>query len=121
MVASPRGNDPGNRGKVRDGPRTEWTDQHHHEGVTMKKGMNPEAVQQMATQITSAGEDVSSKYEAAAGRVQELDWTGEDADRYRGEFTDQIGQLVQQVVQGAQDFADRATQNAQQQTETSSQ
>ncbi|EWS80875.1 hypothetical protein BF93_01190 [Brachybacterium phenoliresistens] len=87
----------------------------------MKKGMNPAAVQQMATQISTAGEDVRGKFDGANARIQELDWTGEDADRYRGEFADQIGQLVQQVVQGAQDFSDRAIQNAQQQTDTSSQ
>ncbi|MFC0675084.1 hypothetical protein [Brachybacterium hainanense] len=85
----------------------------------MKKGMNPGAVQQMASQTSAAGEDIRAKFDAALSRVEELDWTGDDADTFRGEFADSIGQLVQAVVQGTQDFADRANSNAQNQIETS--
>lgn len=86
----------------------------------MKKGMTPESVEQMGTQITDAGEKTQQIYTNVQGRVTDFDWTGEDRDRYVSDFEGQLGQLVQQVVQQAQEFAERAQQNAQQQREASS-
>ena len=86
---------------------------------TMKKGMTPEAVEQMGTQITEAGEQVQQIFTAVQGRVTEFDWTGEDRDRYIQEFESTVGQLVQQVQQQAQEFGDRARNNANQQRDAS--
>lgn len=85
----------------------------------MKKGMTPEAVEQMAQQITQAGESTQQIYQQISGRVTEFDWTGEDRDRYVSEFEGTVGQLVQQVVQQAGDFAERANRNAAEQREAS--
>ncbi|MBB5830856.1 hypothetical protein [Brachybacterium aquaticum] len=85
----------------------------------MKKGMTPEAVEQMGTQITEAGEQVQQIFTAVQGRVTEFDWTGEDRDRYIQEFESTVGQLVQQVQQQAQEFGDRARNNANQQRDAS--
>ena len=85
----------------------------------MKKGMTPEAVEQMGTQITEAGERVQQIFTAVQGRVTEFDWTGEDRDRYIQEFESTVGQLVQQVQQQAQEFGDRARNNANQQRDAS--
>ena len=85
----------------------------------MKKGMTPEVVEQMAEQIRGAGDDTNAAYTTVQGRVTDFDWTGEDRDRYVSDFDSSIGQLVQQVRQQAQDFADRAQRNAQEQREAS--
>lgn len=85
----------------------------------MKKGMTPEAVEQMAEQIRGAGDETNASYSTIQGRVTDFDWTGEDRDRYVSEFDSTIGQLVQQVMQQAGDFADRASRNAQEQRDAS--
>lgn len=85
----------------------------------MKKGMTPEAVEQMAELIRSAGEDANAAYTTIQGRVTDFDWTGEDRDRYISEFDSTIGQLVQQVKQQAESFAERASRNAAEQRDAS--
>lgn len=87
---------------------------------TMKKGMNPEAVEQMGSTAETAGDEVNTVYTTVQGRVTDFDWTGEDRDKYVSEFEGTLGGLVQQVVSQAQQFAERARQNAQQQREASS-
>ena len=86
----------------------------------MKKGMAPESVEQMGQQIQQVGEDAQRIFQQIADRVQSFDWTGEDRDRYVSEFSDALGQMVQQVVQQCGDFSNRASQNASQQREASS-
>ena len=85
----------------------------------MKKGMTPEAVESLAEQIRGAGDDANAAYTTIQGRIADFDWTGEDRDRYVAEFESTIGQLIQQVQQKANDFADRAKRNAQEQREAS--
>lgn len=86
----------------------------------MKKGMNPEAVDQVAAQLDEFAENVRNNFEVRRGYVTELDWTGEDRDQYISEFEDQVGQATQAVTQFAADLAERARQNAQHQRATSS-
>lgn len=86
----------------------------------MKKGMTPESVEQMGTQIIEAGEQAQQTYTQVQGRVTSLDWTGEDRDRYVSDFEGTLGALVQQIVQQAGEFQERATRNAAEQREASS-
>ena len=86
----------------------------------MKKGMTPEAVEQMAEQIRGAGDDTNAAYTTVQGRVTDFDWTGEDRDKYVSEFEGTLGGLVQDVVTQLGEFAERAKKNAQQQREASS-
>ena len=95
-------------------------DDNHDMEDAMKKGMTPESVEQMGTQITEAGEQARQFYTQAQSRVSELDWTGEDRDQYVSEFESELGQLVDQLVQRTTEFADRASQNANAQREASS-
>ena len=87
---------------------------------TMKKGMNPEAVQQLGTPGERAGEVGKTMYTTVQGRVTYFDWTGEDRDKYVSEFEGTLGGLVQDVVTQLGEFAERAKKNAQQQREASS-
>src|SRR5690606_3406812 len=86
----------------------------------MKKGMNPEAVRQMGTQIGDAGEAVKSAYTTVLGRVTDFDWTGEDRDRYVSEFEGTLGGLVDGIVQQLTEMGERAASNADQQESASS-
>lgn len=85
----------------------------------MKKGMTPESVEQMGNQIDEAGQETQQIFTQIQGRVTDFDWTGEDRDRYISEFEGNVGQMVQQVVQQATEFAERARRNATEQREAS--
>ncbi|MGP9682669.1 MULTISPECIES: hypothetical protein [unclassified Brachybacterium] len=78
----------------------------------MKKGMTPESVEQMGSQITEAGDQIQQIYTQIQARVAELDWTGEDRDRYVAEFDGDLGTQVQQAVTKTVDLAERAVRNA---------
>lgn len=95
-------------------------DFHYDMEDTMKKGMTPESVEQMAQQVQTAGEDAQQVFQQIASRVAEFDWTGEDRDRFVSEFTDALGQLAQQVASQCGDFSERGTRNAAQQRDASS-
>ena len=81
----------------------------------MKKGMNPEAVAQMGQQITQAGEDAMAVYTEVAGRVEGLDWTGEDRDAYLSDFNSTVQDLVKKLQSECAAFGERANTNADQQ------
>lgn len=85
----------------------------------MKKGMNPEAVEQLAGQVDSLIENMNSIYTGRLGYVTDLDWTGEDRDRYVPEFEDQVGNANRVVCEKLAEIAERLRSNAQHQRETS--
>nr|WP_245822866.1 hypothetical protein [Brachybacterium avium] len=87
---------------------------------TMKKGMNPEAVDQMSQQIQQAGDDALQAFQQVASRVEGFDWTGEDRDRFVGEFTGTLQDLAQRVKQSCDEFSERGKTNAAKQREASS-
>ncbi|MBP2408277.1 WXG100 family type VII secretion target [Brachybacterium fresconis] len=94
-------------------------DDNHDMEDTMKKGMNPEAVEQMGTRITEAGEQARQIYTQVQGRVSELDWTGEDRDQFVSEFESELGQMIDQLVQRTTELSDSASRNANAQREAS--
>lgn len=71
----------------------------------MKKGMNPEAVDQLAGQVDSLIENMETIYSGRLGYVTDLDWTGEDRDRYVPEFEEQVGTANKTVVQKLTELA----------------
>lgn len=86
----------------------------------MKKGMNPEAVDQMGQQIEQAGQDAMAAFNEIAGRVESFEWTGDDRDKFVGEFEGTMQQLATTVQQRCTELGERAKQNAAMQRETSS-
>ncbi|HIY24686.1 MAG TPA: WXG100 family type VII secretion target [Candidatus Brachybacterium merdigallinarum] len=85
----------------------------------MKKGMDPEAVEQLATQIEETGQEIQGEFQRVQGRVSEFDWTGEDRDQYVAEFDGTIAEQISQIVQTANEFGERARKNAAEQREAS--
>jgi len=93
---------------------------HYDMEDTMKKGMNPEAVDQMSQQIEQAGEDALAAFNEIVGRVEGLDWTGEDRDNYVNEFTGTLRDLATKVKQSCDEFGTRGKQNSAKQRDASS-
>mgnify|MGYP000853338809 CR=1 FL=1 len=85
----------------------------------MKKGMTPEEVEQLGNQTEEAGQTAQQLFTQIQARVTDFDWTGEDRDRFVSEFEGNLGQMVQQVVQQATEFGERARRNAAEQREAS--
>lgn len=86
----------------------------------MKKGMTRASVEQMATEIEQAGEDIRQTFQKASDRLTGLDWTGDDRERFVSEFADSVGGLVDQVVQGCTTFAERGRADSAEQDVVSS-
>lgn len=78
----------------------------------MKKGMNPEAVDQLATQEITTGEEISRIYQNSADQLNGLDWTGEDRDRFVSDYENDLGTQTDRVVQRLTELAERANNNA---------
>ena len=97
-----------------------WVSCHEEMEDVMKKGMVPEAVEQMGQRIEESGEEAQQIYRQAFSRLEGLDWTGDDRDRFVSEFEGTVGQAVQQLQQRAMALADKARQNAQAQRGASS-
>lgn len=85
----------------------------------MKKGMDPDAVDQVAQAIEDAGEAIGQSFQQVAGELEALDWTGEDRDAFVSRFGSEVGELVRQLQSDASDLAERARRNATAQRETS--
>jgi uncharacterized protein (DUF2461 family) len=85
-----------------------------------RKGMDPDAVEQMGRTIEDAGQGVQDVYTKARTAVSELEWTGEDRERFVTDFESEVGDLVTRVQQGLEDLAERARTNATEQRQASS-
>jgi uncharacterized protein YukE len=85
----------------------------------MKKGMNPDQIEQIAGSVDELIENMNSVYEGRVEQVTGLDWTGEDRDQYISKFESEVGEANTAVVQALTDFAERLRSNAQAQRQTS--
>lgn len=86
----------------------------------MKKGMNPEAVEAVASSVEALAEEIRGVYEARMTQVTDLDWTGQDRDQYLSEFDSEVGGANQSVISQLDAFVERLRSNVRQQRETSS-
>lgn len=85
----------------------------------MKKGMNPDAVEQLSSTVTDGIDQTTQFFSAAQDALESLDWTGDDQSRFLSEFQE-FGEQVQSVCQAAGELAERLMMNAQQQRQASS-
>lgn len=85
----------------------------------MKKGMIPEDVDKISADITTAVENADTYYNDAYSALTELDWTGDDRDRFVTGFEEQLGGLLTTLKQAAGDMSTRATTNASEQRDAS--
>lgn len=88
--------------------------------MSATKGMNVEEVRRMATQLRDAAEEITRIEQELTSGLEEVDWTGPDADRFRGEWSGEMVPALQQVMTAVQELGQTADSNAAEQEAASS-
>ncbi|MEE1649517.1 WXG100 family type VII secretion target [Brachybacterium sp. J144] len=84
------------------------------------KGMNVEEVRRMATQLREAAEEITRIEQELTSGLEGVDWTGPDADRFRGQWSGEMVPALQQIMTAVDELGDTADRNASEQESTSS-
>lgn len=82
-------------------------------------GMDIAAVRQLSTQLNAKAGEIRNLTQQLTGQLQSTAWVGPDRERFYGDWTGQYVSALNQVVQGLEDAAQRASQNALQQEQAS--
>ncbi|EYT47843.1 hypothetical protein D641_0114335 [Brachybacterium muris UCD-AY4] len=83
------------------------------------KGMNVEEVRGMARQLREAAEEITRIEQELTSGLDGVDWTGPDADRFRGQWSGEMVPALQQVMNSVNDLGETADSNAAEQESTS--
>ncbi|MEE1616821.1 WXG100 family type VII secretion target [Brachybacterium sp. J153] len=84
------------------------------------KGMNVEEVRRMATQLREAAEEITRIEQELTSGLEGVDWTGPDADRFRGQWSGEMVPALQQIMTAVDELGDTADRNASDQESISS-
>lgn len=84
------------------------------------KGMNVEEVRRMSVQLREASEEIARIEQELTSGLEGVDWTGPDADRFRGQWSGEMIPALQQIMTSVQELGDTADRNAAEQDGTSS-
>lgn len=87
--------------------------------VNALKGMNVEEVRAMARQLHDAADEITRIQEELTRGLEDVDWTGPDADRFRGQWAGEMIPALQQIMTSVTDLGDTADRNAAEQESTS--
>lgn len=74
----------------------------------------------MATQLREAAEEITRIEQELTAGLEDVDWTGPDADRFRGQWAGEMVPALQQVMTAVNDLGESADRNAAEQEATSS-
>jgi uncharacterized protein YukE len=88
--------------------------------MTSFVGMDVQAVRTLATQFTAKAEEIDSIANSLSNQLNGVQWVGVDGDSFRSDWQSQHRTQLQTVSTALRDAATRATSNANQQEETSS-
>lgn len=83
------------------------------------QGMNVEEVRRMAGQLHEAAEEITRIEQELTSGLEGVDWTGPDAERFRGQWSGEMVPALQQIMSAVSDLGDSADRNASQQETTS--
>ena len=83
------------------------------------KGMNVEEVRGMARQLREAAEEITRIEQELTSGLEEVDWTGPDADRFRGQWSGEMIPALQQIMSSVNELGETADRNAAEQEATS--
>lgn len=83
------------------------------------KGMNVEEVRGMARQLREAAEEITRIEQELTNGLEEVDWTGPDADRFRGQWSGEMIPALQQIMNSVNELGETADRNAAEQEATS--
>ncbi|WP_017824189.1 WXG100 family type VII secretion target [Brachybacterium muris] len=81
--------------------------------------MNVEEVRGMARQLREAAEEITRIEQELTSGLDGVDWTGPDADRFRGQWSGEMVPALQQVMNSVNDLGETADSNAAEQESTS--
>ena len=84
------------------------------------KGMNVEEVRRMSAQLREAAEEITRLEQELTRGLEDVDWTGPDADRFRGQWAGEMVPALQQIMNSVNELGDSADRNAAAQEATSS-
>ena len=84
------------------------------------KGMNVEEVRRMSAQLREAAEEITRIEQELTRGLEDVDWTGPDADRFRGQWAVEMVPALQQIMNSVNELGDSADRNAAEQEATSS-
>lgn len=84
------------------------------------KGMNVEEVKRMSGQLRDAAEEITRIEQELTRGLEDVDWTGPDADRFRGQWSGEMVPALQQIMNAVNELGDTADRNAAEQEATSS-
>ena len=84
------------------------------------KGMNVDEVKRMSGQLREAAEEITRIEQELTRGLEDADWTGPDADRFRGQWSGEMVPALQQIMNAVNELGDTADRNAAEQEATSS-
>lgn len=84
------------------------------------KGMNVDEVKRMSGQLRDAAEEITRIEQELTRGLEDVDWTGPDADRFRGQWSGELVPALQQIMNAVNELGDTADRNAAEQEATSS-
>lgn len=84
------------------------------------KGMNVEEVRRMSMQLREAAEEITRIEQELTSGLEGVDWTGPDADRFRGQWSGEMIPALQQIMNAVAELGDTAERNIAEQESTSS-
>lgn len=84
------------------------------------KGMNVDEVRRMVTELREAAQEISRIQQDLTAGLDGVDWTGPDADRFRGQWNGEMVPALQQIQSAVDGLGDDAERNIGEQERTSS-
>lgn len=84
------------------------------------KGMAVEEVRRMAQMLADAADEITTITQELTTGLDDVDWTGPDADRFRAQWEGDMVPALQDVAHAVSELGTRAESNASQQDATSS-
>lgn len=84
-------------------------------------GMDVQAVRTLGTQLNAKAGEIRSIAQQLTGQLESTPWVGPDREQFYGDWTGQHMTALNQVCQALEGASQRATMNANQQEQTSSQ
>lgn len=84
------------------------------------KGMNIEEVRRMSAQLRDAAEEITRIEQELTSGLADVDWTGPDAERFRGQWQGEMVPALQQIMTSVNELGESAERNAAEQDSTSS-
>ena len=84
------------------------------------KGMNVDEVKRMSGQLRDAAEEITRIEQELTRGLEDVDWTGPDADRFRGQWSGEMVPALQQIMNAVNELGDTADRTAAEQEATSS-